>query len=109
MRGQFGKSDCQPNINGSRTIRALVGISIYIFYYYLNCLKQFGEIRKECVGKGNRLPNAVHTTGGSGSARVACKILIIVQGRRLKALMSNQGRINVLLWYRLVGLHVVLL
>ena len=48
----FGRHDCQPDVNGSRAIRALVGDDIS--YYYLECLRPFGEIRESYVGGEKR-------------------------------------------------------
>jgi len=49
-------------------------------------------------------------TGGSGPARVWGHDKSRYSAEEmLKASVSNEGRINVLLWYRLVGAHVGLL
>ena len=62
------------------------------------------------VGKGDRLPDAgreqaaVGPRGSGGTLNLRYSA-----GEMLKAPVPSEGRINVLLWYRLVGAYVGLL
>ena len=63
-----------------------------------------------CAGKGDRLPDAVAQQAAVGPRGSGGTLNSQYSAREmLKALVPNEGRINVLLWYRLVGALVGLL
>jgi len=62
------------------------------------------------IGKGDRLPEASLQQAAVGPRGSGGTLNFIYSAREmLKALVPNEGRINVLLWYRLVGALVGLL